>query len=340
MNTPLDNLEAECHAVGDALVAHFDGAANQAEQQLATAHLAHCATCAQMWRQWQSLRLMEQRALEPMTSGEMLPLAPVKVPRHLKATILRKTVATPIWQRFWPRLLTGMAVPTFAVACWLLIVAAPWQQSMLEINMPQNPVPENRVAAVPAKSASTSPRVGSLSVTSKNISKVNPIKTAKPVTVNENKTASPNHQTESKPVSVTPVARIKPSLHMATVSAGKHTVKSTFTPIPKPRTRNQEPGIQIRPPQISMASLDRPRSRAAKSVIRETPRALVAVAPKPRATAPVLVAELPAQDVTNSTDASSDPILNYIAQNDVRPDDIRQAVENYRAALLDDGSNL
>jgi hypothetical protein len=53
-----------------------------------------------------------------------------------------------------------------------------------------------------------------------------------------------------------------------------------------------------------------------------------------------LVAELPAQDVTNSTDASSDPMLNYIAQNDVRPDDIRQAVENYRAALLDDGSDL
>ena len=331
MNSQQNNQEVECKQACEALAAHFDGAANETEQQLATAHLMQCSACAQMWREWQSLRLMEQRALGPVASGEMLPLAPVKVSRHLKAAILRKTVATPIWQRFWPRLLTGMAVPTFAVACWLLIVAAPWQQSIPEINAPQNPVPENRVAAVPAKPASTP-----LNVTSKNVSKANPIKTTKPVTVTENKTVSPIHQTESKPVSVTAISRIKPSPRVTTASAAK----STFTPTPKPRTQNLEPGIQIKPPQISMASLDRPRSRAAKSVVKETPRALVAVAPKPRATAPVLVAELPAQDVTNSTDASSDPILNYIAQNDVRPDDIRQAVENYRAALLDDGSDL
>jgi len=329
MDANVDNLKTECQKMSEALAAHFDGAANDAETQLATTHLAQCSACAQMWREWQSLRLMEQRALEPVASGEMLPLAPVKVPRHLKAAILRKTVATPIWQRFWPQLLTGMAVPTFAVACWLLIVAAPWQQTMPEINMPQNPVPENRVASVPEESASTSPRVGSLGATSQNRSTVNPIKTAKPVTANEGKTVSPSHQIESKPVSVTPISRIKPSPRVATASVAK----STFTPTPKPRT-------QIKPPQISMASLDRPRSRAAKSIIKETPKALVAVAPKPRATAPVLVAELPAQDMTNSIDASSDPMLNYIAQNDVRPDDIRQAVENYRAALLDDGSDL
>jgi hypothetical protein len=252
----------------------------------------------------------------------------VKVPRPLKAAILRKTVATPIWQRFWPRLLTGMAVPTFAVACWLLIVAAPWQQSMPEISAPQNPVPENRVAAVPEESAPTP-----LNATSKNT----PVKTAKPVAANENKIVSPSHQTESKAVSV---SRIKPPSRVATASADKHITKSTFTPASKPGTRNSEPGTQIKPPQISMASLDRPRSRAAKSVIKETPKTLVAVAPKPRATAPVLVAELPAQDMTNPTDVSSDPVLDYIAQNDVRPDDIRQAVENYRAALLDDGSDL
>jgi hypothetical protein len=324
-----DNQKTECRNSSEALIALFDGAASDVEQQLATAHLAQCPACAQMWREWQSLRLMEQRALEPAASGEMLPLAPVKVPRHLKAAILRKTVATPIWQRFWPRLLTGMAVPTFAVACWLLIVAAPWQQSLPEISTPQNPVPENRVTAVPEKSAPTL-----LNATSKST----PVKTAKPVAANENKTISPSPQTEAKPVSAAAVSKINHAARAATTT--NKPAKSTFTPAPKPETRNPEPGTQIKPPQISMASLDRPRSRAVKPAAFKTAKPIVAIAPKPRATAPVLVAELPAQDMQNPTDVSSDPVLDYIAQNDVRPDDIRQAVENYRAALLDDGSNL
>jgi hypothetical protein len=328
MDTQPNNQEAECSIASAALIAHFDGAANAAEQQLATAHLAHCSACAQMWREWQSLRLMEQRALEPAASGEMLPLAPVKVPRHLKAAILRKTVATPIWQRLWPRLLTGMAVPTFAVACWLLIVAAPWQQSMPEISTQPNPVPESRAASVPKKSVSTSPRVGSLSATSKNVSKVSPIKAANSATISETKTAAP------KPVSVAPISKINHTPRVASTATNKHSAKSTF------KADSHSETISIKPPQLSMASFDRPDSRAAKSISKETPKASVAVAPKPRATAPVLVAELPAQDMTNSIDASSDPMLNYIAQNDVRPDDIRQAVENYRAALLDDGSDL
>jgi len=313
-----DNQEAECREAGEALAAYFDGVANEAEQQLAKAHLAHCPSCARMLQEWQSLRLME--------------LEPVKVPRHLKAAILRQTVgaAPPIWQRFWPRLLTGMAVPTLAVGCWLLIVAAPWQQSLPEIDMPQNPLPENRVAAVPENSASTP-----LSATSKN----KPIKTAKPVTANEKKLVSPSHQTESKPVSV---SRIKPSSRVATASAGKHTAKSTFTPTPKPGTQNLEPETQIKTPQVSMAAWERPHSRAAQPVTPQPSPTVIAVeAPKPRATEPVLVAALPSEDtLLEDEDDSTNPVLDYIAANDVRPDTIRDAVENYRAALLADGADL
>jgi len=329
MNTKLDNQEAECNQVNEALAAHFDGAANDTETQLATAHLARCSSCAQMFREWQSLRLMEQRALEPVASGEMLPLAPVKVPRHLKTAILRQTVAPPIWQRFWPRLLTGMAVPTFAVACWLLIVAAPWQQSMPEISAPSNPVSENRVATVPDTSAP-------LDATHKNPQKVIPVKTEKATPVNttkstmdESKTPRSSYQAESKPISVASISRI---------NKHKPSTKSTFIQNPEPKTRNSKPrSIIVKTPQISMASFERPKSRAVKPAITETAKPITTAAPKPRATEPVLVAAIPDQD---TTETSTNPIVNYIAANDVRPDDIRLAVENYRAALLDDSSGL
>lgn len=317
MNTQPDNQEVECQQASDALVAHFDGAANEAEKQLATAHLAHCSACAQMWREWQSLRLMEQRALEPVASGEMLPLAPVKVPVNLKAAILRKTVAPPIWQRFWPRLLTGMAVPTFAVACWLLIVAAPWQQSVPVISTQSNTVP------TPAKRVATVPNVSNpSSATHKGTAEMSPIKTTAP-----------------RPVSVTPNSTTIHAPHVTSTTTNKYSAKSTFkTDSTSKNSRSQT--ILVKTPQISMASFDSPRSRAAKAAASKTAKQMITVAPKPRATSPILVADLPAQDTPNSTDASSDPVLNYVAQNDVRPDDIRQAVENYRAALLDDGSDL
>lgn len=335
MDTKADNQEVECQQVSEALTAHFDGMANNSEQQLAKAHLAHCSSCSQMWREWQSLRLMEQCALQPVASGDMLPLAPVMVPRHLKSAILRKTVVVPpIWQRFWPRLLTGMGVPTFAVACWLLIVTTPWQQSMPEITTQPNPVPENRIAAVPDTSSSTSLNVTD-GIASKALAKIAPSSTTKSVAVASSKidASHSSQRTESKSVSDAPTYKIKQSSHVTTASTNKHSTKSTFTGNPEPRTQNPEP-------LLSMASFDRPRSRAAKSVIKENVRPVSVTAPKPRATEPVLIAYLPIQDMSNSTDASSDPMFSYIAQNDVRPDDIRQAVENYRAALLDNGSDL
>lgn len=326
MDTTTDNQETECQQVSEALSAHFDGVANAAEKQLATAHLAHCSSCAKMWIEWQSLRLMEQRALEPVVSGDMLPLAPVKTPLHLKAAILRQTVSPPIWQRFWPRLLTGMAVPTFAVTCWLLIVAAPWQQTMPEISTQSNPVPENRVASVPDTSTP-------LNVTPE---KLPPVKAAESTQVSESMTSRSSHQTESRPISVASTPRIRQTSWMVSAGSTKQSTKSTFKK-PAPAGNSSSETIVVKTPQVSMASLDRPNSLAVKPALSETVKPIITVAPKPRATEPVLVAALSDED---TTETSTNPVVAYIAANDVRPDDIRLAVENYRAALLDDGSDL
>jgi hypothetical protein len=327
MNTERDNQEVECQQVREALTAHFDGVSNNAEQELATAHLARCSACAQMWQQWQGLRLMEQRALEPVTSDEILPLAPVKTPRHLKSTIIRQTVATPIWQRFWPRLLTGMAVPTFALGCWLLIVAAP-QQSIPEISAQLNPTPEKRVATIP--NVSTKTKRATVSTTAKSATRV------------KNKTTSSSPQTESRAVSSAPVSRIKHSARMASFARKKYSDKSTFKAI-SPSDNSSEESIIAKTPQISLASFDRPHSRAVKPALDETAKPEEVVAPKPRITAPPQVDNLPTQTptlVAQTDDDNFNPVLEYITANDVRPKDIRQAVENYRAALLDDGSDL
>ncbi|MEO6907269.1 MAG: zf-HC2 domain-containing protein [Abditibacteriaceae bacterium] len=337
MDTKADDQETECHKVSDALSAHFDGVANEAENQLAMAHLVDCSACTQMWREWQSLRLMELRALESVPSGEMLPLAPVKVPRHLKTAILQQTVSKPIWQRLWPRLLTGMAIPTFAVACWLLIVATPWQQSIPEMNSQQDPIAKNRVAMNSNESTSTPP-----SMINKNLSKgivdrteksnsTNATKSVVAPTINNN-ISSPTRQAESRSDSIAP--RIQKTTRMAAANSNAHSVKSTF------KAASSSETFIVKSPRISMVSFDRPRSRVAKLVIKDNAKPMNGVAPKPRATEPVSIAYRPTQEMSNSTEAPSDPVLNYIAQNDVRPDDIRQAVENYRAALLDDDSNL
>lgn len=327
MNTQRDNQEVECQQVREALSAHFDGVANNAEQQLATAHLAHCSACAQMWQHWQSLRLMEQRALEPLASDEILPLAPVKTPRHLKSKIIRQTVATPIWQRFWPRLLTGMAVPTFALGCWLLIVAAP-QQSIPEITTPLNSTPEKRVAIIPNVSTKTKRTTVST--------------TAKSRTLVKSKTTLSSPQTESRAVSSAPVSRIKHSAHMASFTHKKYSSKSTFKAV-SPSEDPSEESILAKTPQISLASFDRPHSRAVKPTLAETAKPEEINAPKPRITVPPQVDNLSAQTTTLVAQADDDnfnPVLEYIAANDLRPKDIRQAVENYRAALLDYGSDL
>jgi hypothetical protein len=83
-----------------------------------------------------------------------------------------------------------------------------------------------------------------------------------------------------------------------------------------------------------------PRGPAGGSTASPTVNAVEA--PKPRATEPVLIAALPSEDTLQAQedDDSTNPVLDYIAANDVRPDNIRDAVENYRAALLAGGSDL
>jgi hypothetical protein len=336
MQSKPDNQASECRQISEVLSAHFDGVANEVERQLASAHLKNCPHCAHMWREWQELRLMEQRAVEPASSRELLPLAPVAVPRHLKAAILRQTTraATPIWQRFWPRLLTGMAVPTLALGCWLLIIASPGQQT-IEINTPPQPTPTDRIAEVPAHPNPVIKNNEKPSHEMKPASSNN----AKSSISDTRKSSAPtaNHLISRADFQPKPISRVQAPSHAAI--SKQSTAKSTFNASER---RNNSPSntVIVKTPQISMASFEPPHSRAAKAMIAPVKPVTTAIkAQPPRSTEPVLVASLPADDA-ETTGVSSDPVLDYIAQQDVRPDNIRQAVENYRAALLDDGSDL
>lgn len=344
MNTKPDNQKSECQQVSEALSAHFDGAADEAEQQLATAHLIHCSSCARMWREWQDLRLLEQRALEPVTTSNRLPLAPVKAPRNLKSVILRKTVGIRVWQRFWPRLLTGMAVPTFAVACWLLIVAPPQQQIVPENITQSNSGTENRIPLSPEKFASTLPggaNKSSSDTVVNTIPKTLPT-TAPPSVSVPNRKDNASHsssQIKSRPVSVIPGSK---SSRLTTTSTNTHFAKSTFKPASLSHDSSSEFIIK-KSPQISMVAFDHPRNRDVKPVITESAKPQDVFTPKPRITAPPQPENLPTQTptlVAQIDDDSINPVLDYIAANDLRPKDIRQAVENYRAALLNEGSDL
>lgn len=338
MDKVSQNQVTECEQVSIALSEHFDGTANEAQRQLAKAHLAHCSACAEMWQGWEELRLMEQRALEPLArqggifaASQRIPLAPVIVPRHLKNAILRQTtrVSTPLWQRFWPRLLTGMAVPTLAVGCWLLIVATPWQQFTPDISTPQNSQTQlrhlpNQLAMVPDSIPSETP--------------ANPAHIAPKAIAHSNVAAN----LKATPKTSIPVAAKAASMQLtshsriASVNISLRSAKGTVTHYAEREVR------PAKTPEVSLASYQRQFSRPVRAINTTTVATHfhVSMVKAPlRATSPDHIAVLTTQD-TASTEQAADtslaPMMDYATQHDVRPGSIRDAVDDYRAALLGD----
>jgi|GEM_PF-6685496 len=325
MDAKADNRDAACAQAADALSAHFDGVADEVSRGIALSHLQSCPACARMWEEWQELKAMEQLALEPLPGNisGTVPLAPVAAPRHLQQSILRHTsrAKTPLLQRLWPRIALGAAVPAAAAICWALLALAPGQQ----VSNPQDQPPQV-IANLPATPEHDQliPKTSTITATAISSKKVTEVAVSDEEESNNTSPTNPAHLIAA----VDSPTRAKSTLRRSSTRRHRGHRKS----------RRSRAFSASKKPQISLASVDQPRSRAARAITAKAPSSTRVAASSPRATAPGRATNSePSQTLIASTQDSeevSDPVLDYIHAHDVRPTDIRQAVENYRSALL------
>lgn len=334
MDANANNQNIGCAQVADALSAHFDGVADETARHLATSHLQSCPACARMWAQWQELKALEQMALQPVSDKlhGTVPLAPVVPPRHLASSILNRTsrATSPLQRIFgahlWPRLALGAGLPAVAAACWAL-----WALALAPNSLSTSPTPPT-IAAAPPLIDNTANQPSAAPV------KVDEVDVSVP-SKNEDAIDSDNDDANNKAASSASARLIATSTNSTNATRRKSTfTRSAKRPSSKRKQRNTHSLAASPQPHVSVALAKQPQSRATRST-RTTPKPATRIASSPpRVTTPVPISAPEPADtlpVTSPHDGEiSDPMVEYIEAHDVRPEEIRQAVEGYRAALF------